>query len=275
MVALDTRSSAAPTQTPRDDRPREATPQAQPQINVSTVERGVSVASGALLAILGLKRRSLGGLIIAGLGGALLKRGVTGHCEMYESLGLNTAQEGDEQSEPRDRAAKRGVQIERSFLIDRSPEDLYGFWRKFDNLPQIMTHLKEVRVIDDRRSHWVASAPAIAGGSVEWDAQITDDEPNSRIAWRSLPGSTVDSSGEVRFTRALGDRGTQVTVSLKYVPPGGRLGHWTAKLFGEAADQQIQEDLRRVKRQMETGEIPTTEGQPRGTCTGSGKRERN
>jgi len=239
------------------------------------VERGVSVASGALLAILGLKRRSLGGLIIAGLGGALLKRGVTGHCEMYQSLGLNTAQEGDEQSEPRDRAAKRGVQIERSFLIDRSPEDLYGFWRKFDNLPQIMTHLKEVRVMDDRRSHWVATAPAIAGGSVEWDAQITDDEPNCRIAWRSLPGSTVDSSGEVRFTRALGDRGTQVTVSLKYVPPGGRLGHWTAKLFGEAADQQIQEDLRRFKRQMETGEIPTTEGQPRGTCTGSGKREQN
>jgi len=175
MVALDTRSSAAPTQTPRDDSPREATPQAQPQINVSTVERGVSVASGALLAILGLKRRSLGGLIIAGLGGALLKRGVTGHCEMYQSLGLNTAEEDDEQSEPRDRAAKRGVQIERSFLIDRSPEDLYGFWRKFDNLPQIMTHLKEVRVMDDRRSHWVATAPAIAGGSVEWDAQITDD----------------------------------------------------------------------------------------------------
>jgi len=79
----------------------------------------------------------------------------------------------------------------------------------------------------------------------------------------------------VRFTRALGDRGTQVTVSLKYVPPGGRLGHWTAKLFGEAADQQIQEDLRRFKRQMETGEIPTAEGQPRGTCTGSGKREQN
>jgi len=275
MVALDTRSSAAPTQAPRNDRPREAAPQAQPQINVSTVERGVSLASGALLAILGLKRRSLAGLVVAGLGGALLKRGVTGHCEMYDSLGLNTAREGDEQSERRDRAAKRGVQIERSFLIDRSPEDLYGFWRKFDNLPQIMTHLKEVRVIDDRRSHWVATAPAIAGGSVEWDAEITTDEPNSVIAWRSLPGSTVDSSGEVRFTRAMGDRGTQVTVSLKYVPPGGRLGHWAAKMFGEAADQQIQEDLRRFKRQMETGEIPTTEGQPRGTCTGSGKRQQN
>jgi len=275
MVALDSPSSPARTQQPRNDRPAQEVPSAGLHVNVAMAERAASLAGGALLAVLGLKRRSLGGLIVAAVGGALVKRGVTGHCDMYQRLGVDTAHTEHQQSKQRDRIAQRGIQIERSYLIDRSPDDLYGFWRKFDNLPQIMTHLKEVRVIDDRRSHWVASAPAIAGGSVEWDAEITADEPNSRIAWQSLPGSTEDTTGEVRFARALGDRGTQVTVSLKYVPPGGRLGHWTAKLFGEAADQQIQEDLRRFKRQMETGEIPTTDGQPRGSCTGGGMTQRD
>ncbi len=91
------------------------------------------------------------------------------------------------------------------------------------------------------------------------------------IAWRSLEGSDVDNAGSVHFERASGGRGTVVKVSLKYDPPGGVIGATIAKLFGEAPDQQIQEDLRRLKQVMEAGEIPTTEGQSSGRAAKSGK----
>src|SRR4051812_29675484 len=139
-------------------------------VNVGEAERAVSVASGAILALLGLSRRSIPGLLIGGVGAAMLHRGITGHCNMYNSLGINTAQEQDNESIEED-IDQRGIHVEQAFLINRSAEDLYNYWRNFENLPRIMTHLQAVRVSDDRHSHWVAKAPRIAGGSVEWDAE--------------------------------------------------------------------------------------------------------
>ena len=240
------------------------------QGNVSEGERMVSLASGAILAVLGLGRRDLTGLLIAGVGGGLLYRGATGQCSMYQALGINTAAEDDAHPEKR---TNQGMHVAQSFLINRSPQELYDYWRNFDNLPRIMSHLESVRVIDDRRSHWVAKAPSIAGGKVEWDAEMTIDEPNSRIAWRSLPGADVDNAGSVQFIPALGDRGTIVRVVMDYRPPAGVLGKWVAKLAGEDPQVQVREDLRNFKRIMECGEAPTVIGQPRGTCTGTGKEE--
>ena len=242
--------------------------QAGRQTNVSGSERTVSVAAGSILALLGLGRRDLAGLLIAGVGGGLIYRGATGHCPLYTALGLDTATTG---AATADDYAEHGFHVAQSYLIDRSPQELYDFWRNFENLPRIMTHLESVRVIDERRSHWVAKAPAIAGGQVEWDAEITQDEPGSVIAWRSLSGADVDNAGSVRFVTAPGNRGTAVRVELDYLPPAGRLGKWAAKLFGEAPDQQIKGDLRNFKRMIELGEIPTVEGQPHGTCTGRGE----
>jgi uncharacterized membrane protein len=237
--------------------------------NVGGQERIASGAAGAILALLGLSRGSLPGLLVAGIGAGLLYRGVTGNCPLYEALDLDTAHEPvDEQD-----IAERGNHVGQAFLINRSPEELYQFWRNFENLPRIMTHLKSVRVTGDRRSHWVAEAPRIAGGQVEWDAEITADEPNRIIAWRSLPGSDVDTVGEIRFEKAMGDRGTLVNVSMEYIPPAGQLGHWLATLFGDNPNHTIREDLRNFKRIMEVGEILTVAGQPRGTCTGEGKRQ--
>jgi uncharacterized membrane protein len=93
-----------------------------------------------------------------------------------------------------------------------------------------MSHLESVAVVDDKRSHWVAKAPAIAGGKVEWDAEIINDEPNALIAWRSLENADVDNAGSVRFVPAPGDRGTEVKVVIDYIPPAGRVGKWVAKL---------------------------------------------
>jgi uncharacterized membrane protein len=154
--------------------------------------------------------------------------------------------------------------------INRSPWDLYQFWRNFDNLPRFMKHVKSVNVIDEKRSHWVVDGPA--GKSVEWDAEIINDEPNALIAWRSLANATVDNAGSVRFVPGPEGRGTEVRVVIDYIPPAGVVGKWVSMLFGKNPESEIREDLRRFKRVMETGEVPTTEGQPRGTCTGSGTR---
>jgi uncharacterized membrane protein len=217
----------------------------------------------------GLGRRDLIGLLTAGVGGALAYRGATGHCHMYEALGIDTA--SDNASEDGS-AEDRGTRITQSLLINKSPEELYAYWRNFENLPNIMRHLESVRVLDERRSHWVAKAPRIAGGEVEWDAEITADEPNSRIAWRALPGGDVEHRGSIKFVKAPGDRGTNVRVVLEYYPPAGQIGRWIAKILGEEPEQQIRDDLRNFKRVMEIGEVLTIIGQPHGTCTGSGKR---
>ncbi len=144
--------------------------------------------------------------------------------------------------------------------IDKAPEELYRFWRNFENLPRFMQHLQSVTVMDSIHSHWVANAPA--GTSVEWNAEIINDRPNQLIAWRSVGDSQIGNAGSVHFTPAPGNRGTEVKVVLEYDPPAGRIGSLIAKLFGEEPNQQVREDLRHFKEIMETGEIPTTKGQP-------------
>ena len=232
--------------------------QQQSQTNVGQVERYTSLASGAIVALLGVARRDVPGVLLAAVGGALIYRGATGSCPMYRALDINTADDAEQ-----DRFA-RGIHVSQTFTIDRPAEELYEAWHRFENLPRIMTHLESVTVAGERLSHWVAKAPSIAGGKVEWDAEKTQDEPNRLIAWQSLPGADVDNAGSVSFEPS--DRGTIVRVDLRYVAPGGKLGSWIAKLFGEEPEQQIREDLRNFKRFMEIGEVPTTEGQSKGTC---------
>jgi len=245
-----------------------AADQAQ-QRNVGNSERIVSVAAGSILALLGVSRRSLPGVLIAGVGGAMIYRGATGYCPAYGALGMNTAEaeESDEQ------IARRGIHVENAFLVNRSPQELYRYWRSFENLPRIMAHLESVNVIDERRSHWVARLPRMAGGKrLEWDAEVTRDDPDSLIAWQSTPGSDVETRGQIRFTPGTADRGTVVHASMTYVPPGGILAQWLAPLFSKGSKRMIREDMRNFKRVMEVGEIPTIIGQPHGTCTGQGER---
>jgi uncharacterized membrane protein len=157
------------------------------------------------------------------------------------------------QARPRQTSQAGGVHVKQAVTINRPRQEVYGFWRNFENLPRFMAHLESVEVRPDGKSHWVAKAPV--GSNVEWDAETTEDRPNELIAWRALPDSGIPNSGTVQFRDAPGDRGTEVLVELKYQPPGGRLGALVAKLFGEEPDQQVKSDLRRFKQVMETGEI--------------------
>ena len=158
-----------------------------------------------------------------------------------------------------DETASEGAALaKKSIVVNVSPEEAYSYWRDFERLPTFMKHLESVRVTGERRSHWVAKAPA--GTIVEWDAEVTEDRPNELISWRSLEGADVENRGTVRFERAPGDRGTIITAEIDYSPPAGVLGALAAKLFGEEPAQQMQDDLRRFKQVLETGEVVVSEG---------------
>jgi uncharacterized membrane protein len=163
---------------------------------------------------------------------------------------------------PRQPLAAGRVPVEAHQTIRRPPADCYDAWRHPARLPAFMGHVERIDEIDERRWHWVAKGPA--GTRVSWDAEIVADAPGRGLAWRSLPGSTVSHAGAIRFDEAAGGRGTVVRLRMAVHPPAGELGARLAVLFGASPWQAAREDLRRFKRLLETGEIPTTEGQPHG-----------
>ena len=155
--------------------------------------------------------------------------------------------------------------LRRSVTVMASPEDCYRFWRQFENFPRFMQHVESVEVKDDRRSHWIVIGPANL--RFEWDAEIVEERPGQLIAWRTVDCADVQHSGVVRFEPATVGRGTIIRVEIRYEPPGGVagvLGAVVAKLLGQEPEQKVAEDVRRFKQLIETGEIPTTSGQPTG-----------
>ena len=157
----------------------------------------------------------------------------------------------------------QGIQAKGTCIVNRSPEEVYKFWRDFQNLPRFMRHLESVEELGDGRSHWVAKGPA--GMKVEWDATMVADVPGEVITWRSVENADVDNAGAVRFERAAGNRGTIVKVNFHYNPIGGVLGATVAKLFGEEPSQQLDDDLRRFKQVMEVGEVVVSDATLLGT----------
>ncbi|MGE5168951.1 MAG: SRPBCC family protein [Rudaea sp.] len=154
------------------------------------------------------------------------------------------------------------IRMTRSVVVNRPREELYRFWRDFENLPRFMYHLRSVRTVGPGVSHWVASGPA--GTTVEWDSRVTADTENELIGWQSLEGADVWNAGSVRFEPRRGNRGTIVRVDLEYRPPGGIAGKLVAALFNESPEQQIYDDLHRFKEIVETGEVMRSDASPEG-----------
>lgn len=215
--------------------------------NVGNMERVLSVAAGLGLAAAGLKRGRVSGLLLTAMGAGLAWRGVSGRCEMYRALGISTAEHSDAIGVP----AQAGYRVERTLIVNRSPAELYRFWRRFENLPQVMRHLKYVETIDHGRSHW--KAEGAFGREVEWDAEIINEREDELIAWRSIPGGDVDTAGSIRFRPLEHSAGTEVTISMKYNPPAGKLGATVASMLGDGLEKKLDEDLARFKEVMETG----------------------
>jgi uncharacterized membrane protein len=150
--------------------------------------------------------------------------------------------------------------VRRSITIARPLGPVYRFWRALSNAPTFMSHVESVEILDDERSRWVARGPA--GLPVSWEAAIVDDVPGERLRWRSMGDGEVRTEGEVRFEAAPGDRGTEVHLELRYAPPEGSRGRLAA-FFAQAAERELEADLRRCKQLLETGHVVHADGIPR------------
>jgi len=204
--------------------------------NVPTAERIASAAIGLTLVGIGARRGSWLGALVAGAGGALVARGLTGRCPVY-----------------RMRAVRKGIEVRRTVTVQASPREVYALWRDLENLPRFMSHVTSVHDQGGGVSHWVIVE---AGRRWEWDARIVEDSPGRRLRWRAVPGGDLRHEGTLDLREAPGDRGTVVDVRMRYQPPGGLA---IAGAFGELLRHvqgiQLAGELARLRMLVETGEI--------------------
>ena len=208
-------------------------------INISDTERIISAVAGAGLAYTGFRNtRSAWGVPAALTGGYLIFRGASGYCWFNQLLGINTASKQEE-----------GILIDKTFTINSPKNQLYAFWRSLENLPGIMSHLSEVRQLDNRRSHWSATIPGLPD-LIEWEAEITEEIENELIAWQSVEHATIDNAGAVRFTETP-DGGTEIHIMISYKPPMGDVGKTIAGFLNPVFRKMIKKDLKNFKSTFE------------------------
>jgi uncharacterized membrane protein len=209
-------------------------------INLEWPERYISIAAGVKISLSGLKNifsSPLTSILKVGAGGYLITRGLTGHCELYTKMGKNS-------TEP------VNVNIRSSFTVNKPRQEVYDFWRQLDNLPKFMNHLQSVEVIDSKRSHWVLKLP-VDVTTVSWDAEIVNDEPGYAIGWSSLPGSTIDNAGKVRFKDAENGEGTIIDLVISYTPPAGGVGTALGHVLNPLFKKMVDDDVRNFKQYMD------------------------
>lgn len=213
-------------------------------INVDDNERLLSVTLGTYLLTRGLKKRSLLKTII---GGYLLYRGTSGHCVAYGQIQRNKYTDKPE-----------SVNIQTTLIVNKPKQEVYDFWRKLENLPLFMKHLKSVKEVDDKKSHWEANVPGNLT-TISWDAEIIKEEEGKLISWKSLPGATIENAGKVDFQDALGDQGTELRVVITYRPPAGKVGGGIAWLLNPVFRKMIENDIVNFKQYIETGFLTSIE----------------
>jgi uncharacterized membrane protein len=205
------------------------------QTNWAPAPRLLAGSAGAVLFLRGLGRRGLTGFATAGAGLALLLRAAT-NLELKRLTGFG--------------AGRRAVEIRKDVNVDAPVDEVFGFWSNVDNIPRFMSHVKEVRRLDDGRTHWVAEGRG--GLHVEWDAETTVFKRNELIGWRSVNGAAVQNAGLVRF-QPNEKGGTRVTIQLSYNPPLGAVGHALASMIGTDPRHLLHEDMVRFKSLVEGG----------------------
>jgi uncharacterized membrane protein len=229
-----------------------------PRRNVGDLERALSAVGGGALALLALRKRGVSGFAMGIAGAELLRRGATGHCRLYQALGVSTTgADTRERNDVTGRAAtvnaRKAVKIEQHIVVRRPAAELYDLWRDFSVLPRFMQHLDSVTCSDDRHSHWLARLPG--GKEVEWDAEIVNDLEGKLIAWKTVGSPDIAHAGSVHFTPLADMAATEVRVVFDYEPPAARTFGVIAQHLGLSPQTLVAEDLRRFKDAAERGDL--------------------
>lgn len=211
--------------------------------NVGRTERILSAALGSWMVIsaFGSNRSISGRSSRAGIGAYLLYRGISGNCGIYSAMGMKKQQ-------------SEAIELSTSLTVNKPKEEVFSYWRKLENLPKFMEHLKVVRETDNTHSHWEARIPGNIG-TIEWEAEITDERHGEFIAWQSVENSTIYNSGHVSFRETLGGMGTVIDIRITYQPPAGKPGAMAAKLFNPVFEKMVRADILRFKQVIEFGEL--------------------
>jgi uncharacterized membrane protein len=228
-----------------------------PSSGMDDIQRWVSGLGGAALLFYGMRQHNVSRLPLAALGAGLLYQGASGKNFLdYVPILHDVPAVQQMRGEP----SPTQLRIRKSVTVNRPANELYDYWHNLSNLPNFMKHVKSVQDLGEGRSHWVVDV--LNNVELEWDAKIIEDRPNEMIAWETLPEAPLQNRGYVKFIPT--EHGTEVSVSLEYDPPGAAIGKLAGRMGKFIAEHQIKEEIRSFKQLMETGEIPTTEGQPAG-----------
>lgn len=209
-------------------------------INLDNKERVASLLAGGAMIAAGLMRRGAARWVLLSSGAGLLFRGGTGHCMLYQQLGIDRTDLRERDGVP----GNQGLRIEHEVDIHCPAPQLYTFWRQLNQLPRILRHIESVTPTDEWHSHWVARGPI--GPALEWDAEIINEHESELIAWQSMRGAHIKSAGSVRF-ETLADSLTKVKVCLELQPLGGSATIALARLFGTDPQRELEYDLERFK----------------------------
>ena len=236
------------------------------RVNVPPSERLLSTISGGALVFSGLSRQGWPRALRAIVGGVLLYRGITGHSFVYQALHINRAEHPFPSINITPIPDREGFRVQRSLTIRRSPQDLYDFCRNAENVPRYIPSIESVRKINENWSHWIAPSPT--GQRIEWDVEITQDQPGQLIGWQVHNNTMIGNSGLISFREAPRQLGTIISLEVDFVGHKGLQNTLEIPLIGRATglflEFWILETLRHLKALMETGEVPTLMGQPTG-----------
>lgn len=209
--------------------------------NVGRNERIISVVTGLLVGFYGSRRRTGFPLLVPA--GYLIYRGITGYCYLNDLLGRNTSE------------GARPFTLKQSINIGRDRSDVYHYWRNLENLPNIMKHVHKVQKINDNQYHWEVM---LSDKVFKWNAQITEEIPDTKLSWQSLESAEVSNSGTVEFLDGPNNQGTEIRVTINYLPSETEAGKIIASFLNPIFKKAVKDDLKEFRRKLETGEITVT-----------------
>jgi uncharacterized membrane protein len=231
-------------------------------VNVASKERLASALAGGFAVVWGLSHRSWTGKLTAALGSGLIYRGVSGHCHLYQALGIDRSHTGEGTralATGRERA-ERHYDILRSQTVQRSPDAVYRAWRQSETFAQAMSHFASLTALDDRRTRWAVKDPL--GHEHSWVTSLVVDEPGELLRWVTEKDAPLVKSLTLQLTPAAAGRGTEMTLHLRIERPAGALGRLLTKLFGSVPNLVVERALRNVKSLLEAGELPSLTNNP-------------
>jgi len=230
-------------------------------VNVGSNERLASAMAGGLAVLWGISQRGATGTLAIALGSALVHRGVSGHCQLYGALGVDRAHSnGEPYALTGHERAARDIDVLRSVTVQRTPHDVFRAWRRPETFAQAMAHFASHTSLEGERTRWTLHDPL--GREHSWVTQIVDEQPGKRIRWQTVESAPLVKNLTLELRPAPGDRGTEMTLHLRLVPPSGPLGALLTKLFGKTPAWVLDRALGNVKSLLEAGEMPSLKNNP-------------